>query len=311
MLSIRHLTTMDDLTLDDLNALLETAASFAEVNERPIKKLPTLRGRTIINLFMEPSTRTRSSFEIAAKRLSADAINLSGSSSSTVKGESLMDTAQTLSSMAADAIIVRHRYAGAPQILIDNTQGHVINAGDGMHQHPTQTLLDLYTLRNRLGDVAGKTVALIGDILHSRVAGSLAPTLKRLGARVIFVGPATMMPARPDLLGAETATSLDEVIKELDVLYLLRIQKERCDGIGVPTLREYAALYGFDLRRASLLPARAVVMHPGPLNRGVEISADGLDDPRIAVLDQVSAGVAVRMALLYLLLGGASDGATA
>ena len=310
-LSSRHLLEIEDFNHDDIELVLETAKSFAEINERSIKKLPTLRGRTIINMFLEPSTRTRTSFEIAAKRLSADAINMTGSSSSTVKGESLKDTAQTLSSMSCDLAVIRHRFAGAPRILSENMDCHVVNGGDGIHQHPTQTLLDLFTIRERLGGIEGKTIGIVGDILHSRVAGSLAPALKSLGARVVFIAPPTMLPSRPDVLGGEVVHRLDDVIGELDVVYLLRIQAERAAKIGVPSLREYSALYGMDAARGKRLSKDALIMHPGPMNRGVEISSDLSDDPRTAVLDQVTSGVAVRMAIMYLMLGGDSNGATA
>lgn len=311
MLSTFNLLTIDDLSLDDIENILHTAQSFEEINSRAIKKLPTLRGRTVINLFLEPSTRTRTSFEIAAKRLGADAINMTGSASSTVKGESLQDTAQTLNAMSCDLLVVRHKYAGAPGILAHNMKSHIVNGGDGIHQHPTQTLLDIYTMKNELGDIKGKTIGIVGDILHSRVAGSLAPALKKLGAEVIFIAPPTFLPSRSDLLGARVCHSLDECIGELNVLYLLRIQKERADGSGIPSGREYSNFYGFDARRAALLPQSSIVMHPGPMNRGLEIAGDVVSDARVRVLNQVSAGVAVRMALMYLMLGGEDGGITA
>jgi aspartate carbamoyltransferase catalytic subunit len=303
--------TMDDLTAEDIVQILDTADSFKEVNERRIKKLPTLRGRTIVNLFLEPSTRTRTSFEIAAKRLSADAINFSGSASATVKGESLRDTAQTLSAMACDLVIVRHKYAGAPQMLAEAMETHVINGGDGIHQHPTQALLDLYTMRSHLGRLEGLTVGIVGDICHSRVAGSLVPALRKVGARPIVVAPPTLLPARPDILGAEVVTDLDAVLPELDVAYLLRIQLERFEGAGFPSVREYAKFWGLNEERLAAMKPEAIVMHPGPMNRGVEISSTVADSPRAVVLDQVNAGVAVRMAAMYLLLGGAESGAAA
>jgi len=311
MLSTRHIIDMSDLTVDDIRLILDTADSFKEVNERRIKKLPTLRGRTVVNLFLEPSTRTRTSFEIAAKRLSADGINFSASTSATVKGESLADTAETLSAMACDLVIIRHKYAGAPRILARHMDTHVINGGDGRHQHPTQALLDLYTMRDRLGRLEGLTVGIVGDIANSRVAGSLIPALRAVGARPIVVAPPTLLPARPDILGAEVADSLDDVLPELDVAYLLRIQMERAEGMPFPSLREYARLFGVNARRLALMKPDAIVMHPGPMNRGVEISADVADSDRSLVLDQVNAGVAVRMAAMYLLLGGESGGAVA
>jgi aspartate carbamoyltransferase catalytic subunit len=310
-LSSKHLITMDDLTADDIAQILDTAESFAEVNERRIKKLPTLRGRTVINLFLEPSTRTRTSFEIAAKRLSADAINFAGSASATVKGESLRDTAATLAAMACDLVVVRHKYAGSPRMLTDVMDCSVVNGGDGMHQHPTQALLDLYTMRRRLGRLEGLTVGIVGDIAHSRVAGSLVPALRAVGARPIVIASPTMLPARPDILGAEVAWDLDEVLPHLDVAYLLRIQMERADGMPFPSLREYAKLYGMNAARLARMPASSIVMHPGPMNRGVEISADVADSERSLVLGQVESGVAVRMAVMFLLLGGGESGAAA
>lgn len=311
MLSTHNLLTFHDLSQDDIESILTTALSFEEINTRPIKKLPTLRGRTVINLFLEPSTRTRTSFEIAAKRLGADAINMTGSASSTVKGESLQDTAQTLNAMACDLLVIRHKFAGAPRILAQNMKSHIVNGGDGIHQHPTQTLLDLYTMKKLLGSVQGKTIGIVGDIVHSRVAGSLAPALNALGAEVIFIAPPAYVPSRPDLLGARVANSLDEVIADLDILYLLRIQKERAEGSALPSAREYSMLYCFDNLRAARLSKHAFVMHPGPLNRGIEIAGDVVSDERVKVLNQVSAGVAVRMALMYLMLGGEESGVTA
>lgn len=311
MLSTQHVIDMTDLTSDDVRLILDTGESFKEVNERRIKKLPTLRGRTVVNLFLEPSTRTRTSFEIAAKRLSADGINFTASASATVKGESLADTAATLSAMACDLVIVRHRFAGAPRILAAQMDAHIVNGGDGMHQHPTQALLDLFTMRERLGTLEGLTVGIVGDIAHSRVAGSLVPALRMMGATPVLIGPPTLMPARPDVLGAEVVSSLDEVLPDLDVAYMLRIQMERAEGMPFPSLREYSRLFGMNAARLSRMPHRAIVMHPGPMNRGVEISAEVADSDRSLVLDQVNAGVAVRMAVMYLLLGGEPSGAAA
>jgi aspartate carbamoyltransferase catalytic subunit len=310
VLSTPHIIDIQDLSSEDVAILLDTAASFREVNERRIKKLPTLRGRTIVNLFLEPSTRTRTSFEIAAKRLSADAINFSASASATSKGESLTDTAETLSAMACDLVIVRHKYAGSPRMLAEHMDAHVINGGDGMHQHPTQALLDLFTMRERLGRLEGLTVGVVGDIVHSRVAGSLIPALKMVGARPIAIGPPTLMPARPDVLGAEVSHSLDDVLSELDVAYMLRIQSERSDGQPFPGVREYSRVWGMNAKRLAAMKPEAIVMHPGPMNRGVEITSAVADSDRAVVLDQVNAGVAVRMAAMFLLLGGdASDAA--
>ncbi len=311
MLSSRHVIDMADLTADDVQLVLDTAESFKEVNERRIKKLPTLRGRTVVNLFLEPSTRTRTSFEIAAKRLSADGINFTASASATVKGESLADTAATLSAMACDLVVIRHKYAGAPRILAEQMDAHIVNGGDGMHQHPTQALLDLFTMRERLGKLEGLTVAIVGDIAHSRVAGSLIPALKMVGATPVLVGPPTLMPARPDVLGAKVVTSIDEVLPDIDVAYMLRIQMERAEGMPFPSVREYSRLFGMNEARLAKMPPHAIVMHPGPMNRGVEISAEVADSDRSLILDQVNAGVAVRMAVMYLLLGGDASGATA
>ncbi len=310
-LSSRHIISMDDLSAEDITLILDTAESFAEVNERRIKKLPTLRGRTVINLFLEPSTRTRTSFEIAAKRLSADAINMTGSASATVKGESLRDTAATLSAMACDLIVVRHAYAGAPHVLTECMDAHVVNGGDGMHQHPTQALLDLFTIRRRAGRLEGLTVGIVGDIAHSRVAGSLVPALRTVGATPVIIAPPTLLPARPDVLGAEAATSLDAALPDLDVAYMLRIQMERAEGMPFPSLREYARFYGMNETRLAAAKPDMFVMHPGPMNRGVEVSSAVADSPRMVVLDQVNAGVAVRMAVMYLLLGGEGGGAAA
>jgi aspartate carbamoyltransferase catalytic subunit len=310
-LSSKHILTMDDLGADDIAHILETAESFAEINERRIKKLPTLRGRTVVNFFLEPSTRTRTSFEIAAKRLSADGINFSASASATVKGESLRDTAATLAAMACDLVIVRHKYAGSPYMLTQMMDCSIVNGGDGMHQHPTQALLDLYTMKQALGRLEGLTVGIVGDICHSRVAGSLIPALIKVGAEPIVIGPPTLMPARPDVLGAEVSYDLDEVLPRLDVAYMLRIQMERAEGMPFPSLREYARLYGMNATRLAKAPKSMIVMHPGPMNRGVEISADVADSDRSVILGQVESGVAVRMAVMYLLLGGESGGAAA
>jgi len=311
MLSSRHILGMDDLTSEDITRILETAESFAVVNERRIKKLPTLRGLTVVNLFLEPSTRTRTSFEIAAKRLSADGINFTASASATVKGESLRDTAATLAAMSCDLVIIRHKYAGAPRMLTEMMDCSIVNGGDGIHQHPTQALLDLYTMKQRLGHLEGLRVGIVGDIAHSRVAGSLVPALLKVGAVPVVIAPPTLLPARPDVLGAEVSWDLDEVLPTLDVAYMLRIQMERADGMPFPSLREYARFYGMNSTRLAAMKPSAIVMHPGPMNRGVEISADVADSDRSLVLEQVESGVAVRMAVMYLLLGGADSGAAA
>jgi aspartate carbamoyltransferase catalytic subunit len=290
---------------------LDTARSFKEVNEREIKKLPTLRGRTVVNVFLENSTRTRTSFEIAAKRLSADAVNFSASSSATSKGESLVDTAQTLDAMDCDLVVVRHRYAGSPQILARNMRAHIINGGDGKHQHPTQALLDMFTIRERFGRFEGLKVGIVGDIAHSRVAGSLAPGLTALGAEVTVIAPPTLLPSRPEVLGAKVAYDLDSILGTLDVVYMLRIQLERIEAAPFPSLREYAMFYGINRERLGALKEDAIIMHPGPVNRGVELTSDAIDTARNLLLYQVNAGVAVRMALMYLLIGGEASGAVA
>jgi len=311
MLSARHIIEMSDLSTDDISLILDTAESFKEVNERRIKKLPTLRGRTVVNLFLEPSTRTRTSFEIAAKRLSADAINFSASTSATVKGESLADTAETLSAMACDLVIIRHKYAGSPRMLARHMDARIINGGDGMHEHPTQALLDLYVMREKLGHLEGLAVGIVGDIAHSRVAGSLIRALRMVGATPIVIASPTLLPSRPDVLGAEVAVSLDDVLPDLDVAYLLRVQMERAEGMPFPGVREYATLFGMNERRLARMKHDAIVMHPGPMNRGVEITSGVADSLRSLVLDQVNAGVAVRMAAMYLLLGGDASGSAA
>jgi aspartate carbamoyltransferase catalytic subunit len=311
MLSSRHILGMDDLQTEDIDRILETAESFAAVHERRIQNLPTLRGLTVVNLFLEPSTRTRTSFEIAAKRLSADGINFTASASATVKGESLRDTAATLSAMSCDLVIIRHKYAGAPRILSEMMDCSVVNGGDGKHQHPTQALLDLYTIKQHVGHLEGLRVGIVGDIAHSRVAGSLIPALLKVGATPIVIAPPTLLPSRPDVLGEEVSWDLDEVLPTLDVAYMLRIQMERADTTPFPSLREYARFYGMNSERLAAMKPSAIVMHPGPMNRGVEISADVADSERSLVLEQVESGVAVRMAVMYLLLGGADSGAAA
>ncbi len=309
MLSTKHLIDTEDLTLEDVQLILDTARSFKEVNTRTIKKLPTLRGRTVVTLFLEPSTRTKSSFEIAGKRLSADVQGLSGSSSSTVKGESLVDTAKTLDAMRCDAVVVRCKQAGSPLILANNMDAHIINGGDGKHRHPTQALLDVFSMRENLHfdgleGFKGLNVGIVGDVGHSRVVGSLAPLLVRLGATVTVVAPPTLMPADPSVWGVSHVYDLDPVLPTFDIVYMLRIQMERLDGAPLPSLREYAALYGIGKERMAMMRPEAFLMHPGPVNRGVELTSDAVDSPRNLILDQVNSGVCVRMAVLYLLLGG-------
>ena len=306
----KHLIDITEYSDVDIMTILETAKAFSAVNERAIKKVPTLKGKTIVNMFNEPSTRTRSSFELAEKRLSADSLNFGGSSTSTVKGESLIDTVETLNAYKIDCIVVRDKHAGAPYIVSQNTPASVICAGDGKHNHPTQALLDLYTIWEHKHDFNGLKVGIVGDIGHSRVCGSLIPALKIMGCEVTVIAPPTLLPARPDILGADHVTSnLDEALPELDVVYMLRIQRERFEGAPYPNLREYNLLYGLTEERDKLLKPDACVCHPGPINRGVELDSFMADHPkRSIILDQVYAGVLVRMAALYLLLGGSNDG---
>jgi aspartate carbamoyltransferase catalytic subunit len=298
---------MDQLTADDITSILDTAESLRQVTDRPIKKLPTLRGRTVCNLFYEPSTRTRISFELAAKRLSADVINFSADARSSVsKGESLKDTAWTLEAMGVDAIVVRHWSSGAPEQLSRWVRASVINAGDGQHEHPTQALLDLFSIREHFKDFDGLKVAIVGDILHSRVARSCVKGLVTMGAEVTLVGPGTLLPHPTAAWGANVTVDLDAIIEDVDICYLLRVQKERQAEQSFPTNREYAALWGLDMKRLARMRPEAIVMHPGPMNRGVEIAAEVSESPRSIVLSQVANGLAVRMSLLYLMLGGES-----
>ena len=308
MLHHKHLIDIDEYSVEEITEILDTARSFKEVNDRTIKKLPTLRGRTVINLFLEPSTRTRTSFEIAGKRMSADVINFSASSSSTKKGETLADTGETLNAMNADLIVVRSKQEGAPRLLARHVDAHIVNGGDGKHQHPTQALLDAFTIRERLGHLEGLRVGIVGDIAHSRVVGSLVPLLVKMGARPIVIGPPTLMPSEPGWWGCDWSYTLDDVLPELDVVYMLRIQMERLDGAPLPSLREYTMLYGIDTARLAAMKPEAIIMHPGPINRGVELSAEAADSERAVILDQVNAGVAVRMSVMYLLLGGDNSG---
>ena len=308
MLHHKHLIDIDEYSVEEITEILDTARSFKEVNDRTIKKLPTLRGRTVINLFLEPSTRTRTSFEIAGKRMSADVINFSASSSSTKKGETLADTGETLNAMNADLIVVRSKQEGAPRLLARHVDAHIVNGGDGKHQHPTQALLDAFTIRERLGHLEGLRIGIVGDIVHSRVVGSLVPLLVKLGAKPIVIGPPTLMPSEPGWWGCDWSYTLDDVLPELDVVYMLRIQMERLDGAPLPSLREYTMLYGIDTARLAAMKPEAIIMHPGPINRGVELSAEAADSERAVILDQVNAGVAVRMSVMYLLLGGDNSG---
>jgi len=299
-----HLLSAADLDADTATLVLDTAAQMASVAGREVKKLSTLRGRTVVNLFYEDSTRTRISFEAAAKRLSADVINFSAKGSSVSKGESLKDTALTLQAMGADAVVIRHAASGAPHRLAAWVDGSVVNAGDGTHEHPTQALLDAYTMRSRLGRLDGLSVAIVGDVLHSRVARSNVLLLHTLGARVTLVGPPTLLPVGVDSWPAKTSYDLDAVLPGADVVMMLRVQRERMDDAYFPSVREYSRRYGLDSVRMRTLPEHAIVMHPGPMNRGMEISPDVADSPRSTIVEQVANGVSVRMAVLYLLLGG-------
>jgi aspartate carbamoyltransferase catalytic subunit len=304
-MSLKHknLLSLAPLSVEDIHLILETADSFKEVSGREIKKVPALRGRTVVNLFFEPSTRTRTSFELAAKRLSADVINFSPSSSSVVKGETLLDTARNIEAMQADIIVLRHSSAGAAEALARGVKSSVINAGDGWHEHPTQALLDLYTIRERGLSFDGLKVAIVGDVAHSRVARSNLLALTKLGAEVRVVGPPTMIPFGVERMGAKVFYSLDEGLRDVQVIMMLRLQLERQGKAMFPTIREYARLYGLTAERVKLADPNAIIMHPGPINRGVEIAPDVADSLSSVILDQVTNGVAVRMAVLYLMSG--------
>ncbi|MEV6596032.1 aspartate carbamoyltransferase catalytic subunit [Actinoplanes sp. NPDC051346] len=317
---IKHLRSAADLDADTATLILDTAGEMAALAGREVKKLPTLRGRTVVNLFYEDSTRTRISFEAAAKRLSADVINFSAKGSSVSKGESLKDTALTLQAMGADAVVIRHPASGAPHRLASWVDGSVINAGDGTHEHPTQALLDAYTMRSRLGKIDGLRVAIVGDVLHSRVARSNVLLLTTLGAQVTLVGPPTLIPldvaaalsektepargGKPNEPPVEVSYDLDSVLPEADVVMMLRVQTERMQDSFFPSAREYSRRYGLDAPRMKKLPEHAIVMHPGPMNRGMEIAPEVADSTRSTIVEQVANGVSARMAVLYLLLGG-------
>ena len=304
-----HLLSMHDVSADDVVRILDTAESFREVGSRVIKKVPALRGRTVVNFFLENSTRTRISFELAAKRLSADVINFSAGGSSVSKGESLKDTALTLQAMGADAIVIRHSSSGSPLQLTKWVDGHVINAGDGKHEHPTQALLDLYTMREKLGRLEGLRVAIVGDVLHSRVARSLSFGLVKMGAEVTLIGPPTLIPPDAGAWGVQVSYDIESVLPKLDVCYMLRVQRERQRLEYFPSVREYNRIFGLSSKRAAMLPEGSVIMHPGPMNRGVEIDSDVADLPQALIEEQVTNGIAIRMSLLYLLLGGGGEGA--
>jgi aspartate carbamoyltransferase catalytic subunit len=302
----RHLLSAGDLTRADAELILQTAEELRSLADRPIKKLPALRGRTIVNLFFEDSTRTRISFEAAAKRLSADVINFAAKGSSLSKGESLKDTALTLEAMGADAVVIRHWASGAPHLLANSgwSRCSVVNAGDGTHEHPTQALLDAFTLWRHLGNLDGRRVAIVGDVLHSRVARSNALLLNTLGAQVTLVAPPTLLPVGVESWDVETSYDMDGVLPKTDAVMMLRVQRERMNAAFFPSAREYSRRYGLDSRRMATLQDHALVMHPGPMIRGMEITADVADSDRSVIVEQVTNGVAVRMAVLYLLLGG-------
>ncbi|PLX92533.1 MAG: aspartate carbamoyltransferase [Desulfuromonas sp.] len=300
----KHILGTEQLSREDIELILDTAESFKDINTREIKKVPTLRGKTIINLFFEASTRTRTSFEIAGKRLSADTINISASSSSVVKGETLEDTARNIEAMHPDIIVMRHGASGAPHYLAERIDCSVVNAGDGAHEHPSQALLDLLTIRQHKTTLEGLTVAIVGDITHSRVARSNLYAMRTLGMNVRLVGPGTMVPKGIEKLGCEVYTDLNEALEGVDVVMMLRIQLERQGKTLLPSLREYASLYGLNPSNLKLAKEDAIVMHPGPMNRGVEISSYVADGPQNVILEQVENGVAIRMALLYLVAGG-------
>ncbi|KHL12214.1 aspartate carbamoyltransferase catalytic subunit [Mumia flava] len=308
---MRHLLSAGDLSRDEAVLLLDTAEEMRHIAERPIKKLPTLRGRTVVNLFFEDSTRTRISFEAAAKRLSADVINFAAKGSSVSKGESLKDTALTLQAMGADAVVIRHQASGAPKRLADAgwIDSAILNAGDGSHEHPTQALLDAFTMRRHLGDLDGRRITIVGDVLHSRVARSNALLLATLGAEVTLVAPPTLMPYGVESWPVETTYDLDSALAKTDAVMMLRVQRERMNAAYFPSAREYSRRYGLGVERLARMPEHAIVLHPGPMNRGMEITADVADCDRSVIVEQVTNGVAVRMAALYLLLGGAREAA--
>ncbi|MEW6409184.1 MAG: aspartate carbamoyltransferase catalytic subunit [Nitrospirota bacterium] len=302
-LNRKDLLGIKELDVSEINLILDTADSLKEVLERDIKKVPTLRGKTIVNLFYEPSTRTRTSFEIAGKTLSADVINITTSTSSIVKGESLIDTAKNIEALNADILIVRHSASGAPHLLAKNLKSSVINAGDGAHEHPTQALLDVFTIRERKKSLTGLTVTIVGDIMHSRVARSNIYALKKLGADVRIVGPPTMLPKNIEELGVKIFYNIEKAVDGVDVIMMLRLQLERQGRGFFPSIREYSRLYCLTEERVRLAKEDVLIMHPGPINRGVEIEASVADGPYSVILDQVTNGLAIRMAVLYLLAG--------
>lgn len=301
----RHLLGLTGLSASELTSLLDTAVTMREVLRRSVKKLPTLRGKSVVNLFFENSTRTRMSFEVAAKVLGADAYNISSTGSSAAKGESLVDTAKNLDAMRPDVIVVRHASSGAAQLVARHVKAAVVNAGDGQHEHPTQALLDLFTLRERWGSVEGRTVAIVGDVMHSRVVRSNVAALTTLGAKVVLCGPPTLAPRHMAADGVIVTASLKEALEQADAVMMLRLQLERMDAAFIPSSREYSRLFGVGASQLKWMKPDAFILHPGPVNRGVELSPEVADGPRSVILDQVENGVAVRMAVLYLLAGGA------
>ncbi len=299
--SRKHLLGLEDVGRDEITAILDTASKFREVLDRPVKKVPTFRGITVVNLFFEASTRTRMSFELAEKRLSADVMNFSASTSSLKKGETLRDTARNIEAMKVDMVVMRHPSPGAPHFLTQHIDASIINAGDGPHEHPTQALLDLFTMRENVGDLRGKRVTIVGDIVHSRVARSDIWGLVTMGAEVTLCGPKTFMPAEVEAMGVTVSHDIREATIDADIVNILRIQRERQEGCFLPSLREYTHLFGIDSERLASMRPDVLIMHPGPINRGVELAPDVADGPRSVILDQVTNGVAVRMAVLYLL----------
>ena len=303
----KDLLGLAPLSAEQIRFVLDTAEPFKEISERQIKKVPTLRGMTVVNLFFEPSTRTRISFEFAEKRLSADTVNVATSASSVVKGETLVDTARNLEAMRIDMVVIRHQSSGAAQFLAERIESNVINAGDGMHEHPTQGLLDLLTLRDKLGDLRGRRVCLVGDVLHSRVARSNIAGLLKLGAEVAVCGPRSLLPNAVEAMGVKVFQRIEQAIEWAEALNILRLQLERMQGGYIPSLREYNRVFGVTRERLARAPRDIIIMHPGPMNRGVEIDSDVADGPMSVILDQVTNGVAVRMAVLYLLAGARPD----
>ena len=303
----KDLLGLRELTAEEIRLILETAESFREISLRPIKKVPALRGKTVVNLFFEPSTRTRTSFELAAKRLSADIVNIAASSSSISKGETLLDTVKNLEALKIDVIVIRHAAAGVPHLIARHTSASVINAGDGAHEHPTQALLDLLTIQEQKGRLEGLRVSIIGDIAHSRVARSNIWGLTKLGAAVTVCGPPTLIPPHIEALGVQATYDVGQAIRDADVLMLLRIQHERQEALLVPSLREYRLRYGIDRERIKLAKPGVLIMHPGPVNRGVELDSSVADGPHSVILNQVTNGIAVRMAVLYLVAGAAKS----